>query len=60
MRFDDVLDDAQANADALGFAAQLRAAAIKPFKNALMFFRWNAFAPGLRPRDGAVREVGDG
>ncbi len=32
MRCDNVLDDAQANADALGFAAQLRAAAVKPLE----------------------------
>ena len=44
VRFDDVFDDAQANPDALRFAAQLGAETIEPFKNFLVFMRWNAGA----------------
>jgi hypothetical protein len=49
MRLDDVLDDAEPDAHALGFAAEFGAASIKALENLFMFLRRNA---------GAV--VGDG
>ena len=44
MRFDDMFDDRQTDADAPSFAAQFGAAAIKRLKNLLVFFGWNALA----------------
>ena len=44
MRFDDMFDNSQTDADPPGFAAQFGAAAIKRLKNLLVFFRWNAVA----------------
>ncbi len=44
VRFDDVLDDAQTDADALGFAPQLRPAPVEALEDSLLFLRRDAVA----------------
>ena len=47
--FNDVLHNAQADADALGLAAQLGAATVEAFEDLLVLGRRNAFAVVLDP-----------
>ena len=47
VRIDDVFDDGQTDADALGFAAQFGAAAVKRLENLLVLSWRNAFAEVL-------------
>ena len=44
MRFNDVFDDAQTNANPLRLPAQFGTAAVKPLEDALLFLERNAFA----------------
>ena len=55
--FDGVLDDAEADTDALGFAAEFGAEAIELFEDALVFGQGNAGAAVL---DGDVDGAGVG
>jgi len=56
--FDDVFDDAQADSNALGLAAQFRATTIKPLEDALVFLGRDAFAVvGDGEEEGSVLRV---
>jgi len=51
MGFDNMFDDAQADADALRLAAQLGAAPVKPLEYFLVVFRWDSIPMVFDPEE---------